>query len=193
MILSGFCRLGKDAELRYTSGDNSTAVTNLALAFNYGRRDGDGNRPTQWVDAALFGPRAESLVEYLLKGQGLDVVIEDVHIETYDGNNGTGYKLVGRVVMIDFAGSNPNTQGGGQQQQRGNGGGNGEQRTQQQGTQQRGNGGTQQRTQGNGNARGQQQGQQRGQQGSGRNSSTTQRTVAASAGMPLTIASRSHE
>jgi single-strand DNA-binding protein len=158
MILTGYCRLGKDAELRYTQGDNSTAVSNLWLAFNYGRRDGDGNRPTQWVEAALWGQRAESLNEYLLKGQGLSVVLEDVHIETYDRNEGgQGSKMVGRIVMIEFAGSNPNTQGGGQQQ--------GQQQ------QRQGNGQQQQRGQ-QGSTRGNGNGQQRQQQGAagGRNS-----------------------
>ena len=127
MILTGYCRLGKDAELRYTQGDNPTAVANLALAFNYGRKGEDGKRPTQWVDASLWGQRAETLAEYLLKATGLSVVLEDVHIETYQRNGGgEGSKLVGRVVLIEFAGSPPQQEQP-QQQRQGNNG-----RTQQQ-------------------------------------------------------------
>ncbi len=100
MILTGYARIGEDAQLRYTP--DGTAVANLSLAFNYGRRDDDGKRPTQWVDASLWGQRAESLIDYLVKGQGLDVVLEDPHIETYQRREGgEGFKLVARVLMLD--------------------------------------------------------------------------------------------
>ncbi|SEH89199.1 single-stranded DNA-binding protein [Paraburkholderia hospita] len=150
MILTGYCRIGNEPELRHTQGDNSTAVVNLDLAFNYGRRDDSGERPTQWVRGSLWGQRAEALIDYLVKGQGLDVVVDDVHVELYDKNNGeVGANLIGRIVMLEFAGSPP----GGNQQQ-----GNQQQRN--------GNGRTQQQTQGN---NGRQQQQQRGN-GNGRNS-----------------------
>jgi len=108
--LFGFARLGRDAELRHTSqGD---AVAGLALAFNYGRKGDDGNRPTQWVEASLWGARAEALADHLLKGTALCVTVDDVHIETYEKNGGgQGVKLVGRVSSLEFA-------GGGQQPER---------------------------------------------------------------------------
>lgn len=106
MIITGYARLGKDAEVRFTP--DGTAVANLALVYNYGKKGDDGNRPSQWIDASLWGQRAESLEQYLLKGQGLDVVIEEVHIETYHKRDGTsGSKLVGRIMAIEFAGGPP--------------------------------------------------------------------------------------
>jgi single-strand DNA-binding protein len=109
--LFGFARLGRDAELRYTAKDEP--VLGLALAFNYGRKGDDGNRPTQWVEASLWGARAEALVDYLIKGTALCVTVDEVHIETYEKNGGAGQgvKLVGRVSSLEFA-------GGGQQQER---------------------------------------------------------------------------
>lgn len=101
MILTGFARLGGDAQVRDTGGDK---VANLSLAYNHGRKDADGKRPTQWVDAALWGKRAEALAPYLKKGQGVDVVLDDVHIETYEGRNGPAHKLVGRVLAIELTG-----------------------------------------------------------------------------------------
>lgn len=101
--LIGLATLGRDAELRYLH--NGDAVTNLSLAFNYGRKGEDGKRPTQWVDAALFGKRAESLANYLLKGQRIAVTIDDVHIETYQTRDGgQGSKLAGSISNIEFAG-----------------------------------------------------------------------------------------
>lgn len=97
----GLARLGRDAEFRTTSQGESVAT--LALAFSYGRKGSDGNRPTQWVDAALWGKRAEALAPYLTKGGLVSVSLEDVHIETFEGKNGPGHKLAARVVDVELA------------------------------------------------------------------------------------------
>ena len=62
----GLARIGRDAEIRHTAGGD--AVASLSLAFTYGRKGEDGKRPTQWVDASLWGKRAEALAQYLTKG-----------------------------------------------------------------------------------------------------------------------------
>lgn len=100
MKLIGVARLGKDAEVRYTQ--NGKAVANLSLAYNFGQKDAEGKRQTQWVEAALWGDQAERLNQYLLKGTVLNVICRDVHIETFEGRNGTGHKLVGTVADIEF-------------------------------------------------------------------------------------------
>jgi single-strand DNA-binding protein len=98
----GLARIGKDVELRTTaSGEH---VASLSLAFTYGRKGDDGRRPTQWVEAALWGKRAQALAPYLVKGGLISVTLEDVCIETYQGKNGQGTKLVGRVMDIELAG-----------------------------------------------------------------------------------------
>lgn len=100
--LTGLARIGRAAEVRFTTkGD---AITNLSLAFSWGQKDQSGNRQTQWVDGALWGKRAESLSPYLLKGTLVYVVLDDAHIETFqkrDGGEGT--KLAGTVSVIEFA------------------------------------------------------------------------------------------
>ena len=100
MQLIGLCRLGRDAEAR-TVGDQ--VVANLSLAFDYwdGRTK---ERPTTWIDAALWGKQATSLEQYLTKGSQVCVTIDDLHLETYQGKNGEGTKLVGRVTSIRLAG-----------------------------------------------------------------------------------------
>jgi len=100
MKLIGIARIGKDAELRYTP--SGKAVANLSLAYNYGQKGQDGNRPTQWVEATLWDKQAERLATYLLKGAVFNVICRDVHIETYEGKNGTGSKLVGTIADIEF-------------------------------------------------------------------------------------------
>ena len=108
MILTALARLGKDATLRQTA--SGEPVASLALAINYGRKGDDGNRPTQWLDASLWGKRAEALAQHLTKGKLLYVVIEEPHIETFQGANGQGHKLVGRISSIEFAGGNERQQ-----------------------------------------------------------------------------------
>ena len=111
--LFGLARLGRDAEVRFTQAGKPVAT--LALAFDYGKKE-NGKRPSQWVDAALWGERAEALAPYLLKGQQLSVTVDDVHIETFQKNDGTqGHKLTGRVSNIEFAGSAPQQNGQSQQ------------------------------------------------------------------------------
>lgn len=100
MKLIGIARIGKDAELRYTP--SGKAVANISLAYNYGQKGQDGNRPTQWVEATLWDKQAERLATYLLKGAVFNVICRDVHIETYEGKNGTGSKLVGTIADIEF-------------------------------------------------------------------------------------------
>lgn len=106
MKLIGVGRLGQDAQLRYT-GDN-TPVANLNVAWNYGRAGSDGKRPTQWLEAALFGDRAEKLAPYLKKGTSVFLDIRDAHVETFNKRDGgTGVKLTGTVDAIEFAGDRP--------------------------------------------------------------------------------------
>ena len=100
--LFGLARIGKDAEIRKVGGES---VCNLSLAFSYYDKDAENNRGTQWVDGSLWGKRAESLAQYLRKGGLVSVTLEDVRIKEYEGANGTGHKLVGRVMSIDLAGS----------------------------------------------------------------------------------------
>ena len=103
----GLARLGRDAEIRTTS--NGEQVATLALAFSYGRKGSDGKRPTQWVDGALWGKRAEALAPYLLKGGLVSVSLEDVHVETFEGKNGPGHKLAARVVDVELTGGGERT------------------------------------------------------------------------------------
>ncbi|WKL69380.1 single-stranded DNA-binding protein [Pseudomonas qingdaonensis] len=114
--LTDIGRLGRDAELRYTPDGN--AVCNLALACEYGRKGQDGKRPTQWVDATLWGKQAEAMAQYLVKGQQVYFTIDDAHVETYTkSDHSQGVKLTGRVIIIKFAGNPPQQAQGNQSAQ----------------------------------------------------------------------------
>lgn len=108
----GLARLGRDAEIRYLP--DGTAVANLSLAVNYGQKGADGNRPTQWIDATLWGKSAEVLAPMLRKGDMHCFVLSDVHIEEYEGRNGPGVKLAARCDGVELT---PRNDGGQQANQ----------------------------------------------------------------------------
>ncbi len=70
VILIG--RLTRDAELKYTN--SGLAVSSFSLAVNRRKRSGDNwEDEVSFFDLALFGKRAESLNQYLTKGQQVAV------------------------------------------------------------------------------------------------------------------------
>lgn len=101
MKANGLARIGRDAEVRFTP--SGAAVANVSLAFTYGKKGDDGKRPTQWVDASLWGQRAESLAPYIKKGGQIVAYLEDVSIQTFTKGDGTqATKMVARLVDLEF-------------------------------------------------------------------------------------------
>ncbi len=101
MKANGLARIGRDAEVRFTP--SGAAVANVSLAFTYGKKGDDGKRPTQWVDASLWGQRVESLAPYLTKGKQIVAYLEDVHIQTYTKGDGTqASKMAARIADLEF-------------------------------------------------------------------------------------------
>jgi len=97
----GMMRLGRDAELRYTQGGDP--VASLSLAYNYGKPGQDGKRQTTWIEGALWGKRAESLTPYLLKGGLHCFTLDELHLQTFqrqDGGQGT--KIAARVLDVEL-------------------------------------------------------------------------------------------
>lgn len=103
----GLMRLGRDAEVKTLPSGKQ--VANLSLAYNYGQKDGDAY-PTQWIDAAFWGERAEKLAQYLTKGSLHCFTLSDVHIEEYEKDGYAAFKLVARVDDVELG---PKREGGG--------------------------------------------------------------------------------
>jgi single-strand DNA-binding protein len=99
--LIGLVRLGRNAEFRYTN--EGKPVCNFSGAFNYGRKDEDGRRASQWVEFALWGERAEKVTPLLLKGGQVMVVASQPHIETFEKRDGShGVKLSALVEDVEL-------------------------------------------------------------------------------------------
>jgi single-strand DNA-binding protein len=105
MLMIGMARLGNDPEVRYTP--DGKPVMDMSLAFNYGRKV-NGQQPSQWVSATMWGDRCEKLKPYLSKGQLVFVSMTEPHIEEYKRKDGTtGVSLRARVGELEFTGSRP--------------------------------------------------------------------------------------
>lgn len=96
---NGLFTIGKDCELRQTSGDD---VATLSLAYNYGRKQ-DGKQPTQWIRATLWGKRATALATHLTKGKQIYASLTDVHVREYESQNGKGFSMEATISDLEFA------------------------------------------------------------------------------------------
>ncbi len=94
MKMIGLARLGKDGDLRYTT--EGKAVLTLNLAFSYGK-----DKDTQWVQAVMFGERAEKMQEYMKKGAQLYVTLNDPHVEEWETKEGEK-KFTLKAILQDF-------------------------------------------------------------------------------------------
>jgi single-strand DNA-binding protein len=66
--------LGRDAELKYTSGGTPVSTINMATTETWKDKQGQKKEQTEWHRVVLWGPTAENLQEYLTKGKSICVV-----------------------------------------------------------------------------------------------------------------------
>ena len=90
-------RLGKAAELRYTT--NGVAVVTFSIAIDERRKQADGSYQDEanWFQCVMFGKRAEALQPYLTKGTKLSLV-GHLRQSTYDHN---GQKRSSVEIVVD--------------------------------------------------------------------------------------------
>lgn len=90
-------RLGKAAELRYTT--NGVAVVTFSIAVDERRKQADGSYQDEvnWFQCVMFGKRAEALQPYLTKGTKLSL-IGHLRQSTYEHN---GNKRSSVEIVVD--------------------------------------------------------------------------------------------
>lgn len=106
--------LGKDPELKYTTG--GTAVAKLAIATNerYKDKEGQWQDRTEWHNVVLWAKQAETAAQYLKKGS--KVFIEGrLQTRSWDDEKTSQKKYMTEVVgsefvMLDAAPSGDRTQ-----------------------------------------------------------------------------------
>jgi single-strand DNA-binding protein len=91
-------RLGRDSELRYAKSGDTVLGFSVADDIGYGEK-----KKTQWFECSIWGKRAETLAQYLAKGQQV-VVHGQFELSHYTEDGIEKSKLVCSVSDIDLVG-----------------------------------------------------------------------------------------
>jgi single-strand DNA-binding protein len=112
--------LGKDAEMRFTSGGTPVASFSLATTEKYKDRDGNKKENTNWHRCQVWGKTAEALHSYLVKGKQIAVEGSIQYRDYIDAKDGDRKKYITdiRVDKIELlgGGGKRNDDGGGEWQ-----------------------------------------------------------------------------
>ena len=97
VILMG--RLTRDPEVRYSQGENSTAIARYTLAVDRRfRRNNDGEQSADFIGCVAFGRSAEFAEKYFR--QGLKVIVTG-RIQTGSYTNKDGQRVYTTDVVVE--------------------------------------------------------------------------------------------
>ena len=97
VILMG--RLTRDPEVRYSQGENSTAIARYTLAVDRRfRRNNDGEQTADFIGCVAFGRSAEFAEKYFR--QGLKIAVTG-RIQTGSYTNRDGVKVYTTEVVVE--------------------------------------------------------------------------------------------
>ena len=92
-------RLTRDPEVRYSQGENSTAIARYTLAVDRRfRRNNDGEQSADFIGCVAFGRSAEFAEKYFR--QGLKVIVTG-RIQTGSYTNKEGQKVYTTDVVVE--------------------------------------------------------------------------------------------
>jgi len=106
VILLG--RLGKDPEIRYTTGGKAVASFSLATSEAWKDDKGDKKQKTEWHNVVIWGKLAEIVEKYVKKGHQiyLEGKIQTRSWEDKEGNKRYTTEIVGNnIVMLEKKGN----------------------------------------------------------------------------------------
>ena len=92
-------RVGRDAETRYLPSGEAVATWSVAVDSGYGDK-----KKTSWVKCTLWGKRAESLAQYIRKGDRIGVTGE-ASLEEWTNKDGEKQASIAvRVADVSLLG-----------------------------------------------------------------------------------------
>lgn len=97
VILIG--RIGKDPELKSTTGGNQVATTSLATSRRYIDKEGAKQEATTWHNIVAWGKTAEIMAQYAPKGK-LVAVIGRIDNRSYDKDGEKKY--ISEIVVEEL-------------------------------------------------------------------------------------------
>lgn len=94
--------LGRDAEMRFTSGGTPVATVSLATTERFTDKEGQKREDTQWHRIVIWGKTAQSLHEYLTKGKQIYVEgrLQTRQWDDKDGNKRYTTEIRGDKVVL---------------------------------------------------------------------------------------------
>ena len=107
VILMG--NFGRDPEIKYSTGENASAVARWSLAVSRRFKNAEGNYDTDWINCVAFGKTAEFIEKYFKQGSKA-VVAGRIQTGSYTNKDGNKVYTTDVVVEeIDFAGAKGET------------------------------------------------------------------------------------
>lgn len=101
-------RITKNIEMK--TAPSGTQIVAFTLAVDGTRKDGEGNRITNWIPCIAFGRNAETLNRYCAKGSQVAVegALQTRRYERRDGTTATVVEVI--VQTVTLCGSKPTNQ-----------------------------------------------------------------------------------
>ena len=108
VILMG--NLTADPELIHTAGGHTICKVRMAVNRKYKTKDGDLNEETTYVDADFFGRQAETIAQYLTKGNPIHIEgrLRQDNWEDKEGNKRSKLVIVGESFQFVDSGATKN-------------------------------------------------------------------------------------
>lgn len=91
-------RLTRDPEVKYTTGENATAVARFSLAVNRNFKNAAGEYEADFINCVAFGKTAEFIEKYFNKGMAMGIV---GRIQTRNYTNNDGQKVYVTEVVVE--------------------------------------------------------------------------------------------
>lgn len=99
-VWNGMGNITKDPEVRYSTGENRTAVLRMNVAINEGYGE---NQKTHFIPVVAFGRLAENCEKYLAKGSKI-AVTGKIATSVYEKNNVSYHNTEVIASNIEFIG-----------------------------------------------------------------------------------------
>lgn len=91
-------RLVRDVDIRFSQGENSTAIARFAIAVDRGRKNAEGKYESDFPTCVAFGSTAEFIQKYFHQGNKIAVCGE---LRTGSYTNKEGQKVYTTEINVD--------------------------------------------------------------------------------------------
>lgn len=93
-------RLTRDPEVRYTQGEDASAIARFSVAINRRFKNNEGNYEADFINCVAFGKSGEFIEKYFKKGMAIGI---SGRIQTGSYTNKDGVKVYTTDVVVEEA------------------------------------------------------------------------------------------